>query len=534
MILSLIQQSVDVAQAVKSRLKLSTLRDEKLGGIAERLVEMHGTRRMATVEHPDGSLTTWTYSEAAVQIQEWADRIRSQIKPGAPVVIATPNGFTQFLMSLAVAQAGGLPAPVNPQMRPVEIDHVVNDSGALLTIYSENDVNTLPLEPRRERNDVDASDVAALFYTSGTTGSPKGAALSHRSLLGQVSMASLWPFQFRDDELVVSLPTAHIMGFVALLGPAIAGVPVYMIEKFSPRRILTAIEARRSSAFIGVPAMYRLLEEARVDDYDLRSVRVWISGADVMPSDLAERFKSRGATAAIPGLGDRGEAMFIEGYGMVEVAGNVATKVSLPGLPWGTGESLGLRMPGWKLRVMDDDGERVRHGEIGELQLAGPGVLNEYWGDEAATNSVLTADGWLRTGDLVRTGPFGTVLFQGRVKAVIKSGGFSVYPVEIEADLEEHPDVLEAAVVGYPDDHLGEVPVAAVRLRPHSTLQPDALMVWAAARMAAYKTPRFLMIVDDLPRTGTRKLQRAELLPQFGAAIGDNDLGGQTGRAAAS
>lgn len=519
MIFSLIQHSVDVAQAVKSRLRLSTLRDENLGGIAERLVEMHGTRRMATVEHPDGSLTTWTYSQAAVQIQEWADRIRSRIKPGAPVVIATENGFTQFLMCLAVAQAGGLPAPVNPQMRPAEIDHVVRDSGAQLTIFSAADLESLPIQPRRKSPDVAPADVAALFYTSGTTGSPKGAALSHKALLGQVSLASLWPFPFRDDELVMSLPTAHIMGFVALIGPAIAGVPVYMIEKFSPRRILTAIEARRSSAFIGVPAMYRLLEEAGVDEYDLRSVRVWISGADVMPSDLAERFKARGATVYVPGLGDRGEALFIEGYGMVEVAGNVVTKVSLPGVPWGTGESLGVRMPGWKLRVMDESGDPVSSGEVGELQLTGPGVLVEYWGDRDATNEVITHDGWLRTGDLVRSGPFGTVLFQGRAKAVIKSGGFSVYPVEIEADLEEHPDVLEAAVVGFPDDRLGEVPVAAVRLRPGSELEADALMVWAATRMAAYKSPRHVLVVDDLPRTGTRKLQRAELLPQFSAHI---------------
>jgi acyl-CoA synthetase (AMP-forming)/AMP-acid ligase II len=152
---------------------------------------------------------------------------------------------------------------------------------------------------------------------------------------------------------------------------------------------------------------------------------------------------------------------------------------------------------------------------VGELQLRGPGVLKGYWGDAAATDAALTEDGWLRTGDLVRSGPFGTVLFHGRAKAVIKSGGYSVYPLEVEADLEEHPDVLEAAVVGLPDTKLGEVPVAAVRLRPGATVGSDELVVWAGVRMAQYKAPRSIVVVDELPRTGTRKVQRDKLLPLF-------------------
>jgi len=142
-------------------------------------------------------------------------------------------------------------------------------------------------------------------------------------------------------------------------------------------------------------------------------------------------------------------------------------------------------------------------------------VLRGYWGDPAATADALSADGWLRTGDLVRSGLFGLVAFQGRSKHVIKSGGYSVYPLEIEADLEEHPDVLEAAVVGLRDDHLGEVPVAAVRLRPRARVTPEQIVEWAEQRMAHYKAPRRVVVVDDLPRTGTRKVQRDELLPLF-------------------
>ena len=200
---------------------------------------------------------------------------------------------------------------------------------------------------------------------------------------------------------------------------------------------------------------------------------------------------------------------------MVEIGGGAAAKVSPPLLPVGLGDSLGVPLPGWRFRVADDEGRRVAPGQVGELQLRGPGVLRGYWGDPAATADALSDDGWLRTGDLVRSGLFGTVAFQGRSKHVIKSGGYSVYPLEIEADLEEHPDVLEAAVVGLDDDHLGEVPVAAVRLRARSKVTPEQLVEWAEARMAHYKAPRRFVVVDDLPRTGTRKVQRDQLVHLF-------------------
>jgi acyl-CoA synthetase (AMP-forming)/AMP-acid ligase II len=193
----------------------------------------------------------------------------------------------------------------------------------------------------------------------------------------------------------------------------------------------------------------------------------------------------------------------------------VAAKVSPPYLSVGLGDSLGIPLPGWRFKVTDADGRSVPPGRVGELRLKGPGVLKGYWGDREATEATLTEDGWLRTGDLVRSGPFGTVLFHGRSKHVIKSGGYSVYPVEVEADLEEHPDVLEAAVVGLDHPRLGEVPVAAVRVRPGARVAPGDLVDWAGARMAHYKAPRQVVVVEDLPRTGTRKVQRDRLIPLF-------------------
>jgi acyl-CoA synthetase (AMP-forming)/AMP-acid ligase II len=305
------------------------------------------------------------------------------------------------------------------------------------------------------------------------------------------------------------------MGFVALLAAATAGLPVHFRPRFRPDDVLDAIESRRCTIFIGVPAMYRMLEEAGAADRDLTSVRVWASGADAMPSDLARRFKSYGASATLPIVGPIGEAVFAEGYGMVEMGGGVATKVSPPYMAVGLGESLGLPSPRYSFRVVDDEGREVGPGREGELLVRGPGVLRSYWGAPDATAAVLTEDGWLRTGDLARRGPFGTALFAGRKKDVILSGGYTVYPPEIEAALEEHPDVAEAAVVGLTDDRNGEVPVAAVRAVAGVDADPDAVIAWAADRLAAYKTPRQIVVTDALPRTGTRKVKRHALLPLF-------------------
>jgi acyl-CoA synthetase (AMP-forming)/AMP-acid ligase II len=329
--------------------------------------------------------------------------------------------------------------------------------------------------------------------------------LTHRSLVGALGPMSVIP-ELPIGEAVAALPVAHIMGFVTYLGLALAGVPAVSFERFRPLDVLDAIESRRAAIFVGVPAMYRMLLEAGAADRDLTSVRIWISGADVMPPDLRRRFQRFGATATLPVIGPVGDATFVEGYGMVEVGGAVAVKVATPGPSLG-GDSVGFRIPGYRFRVVDEQGRNVRLGGVGELVLKGPGVLRGYWGAPEATADVLDGDGWLHTGDVVRRGPLGTIVFQGRSKHVIKSGGYSVYPREIEQVLEEHPDVVEAAAVGIDDPKLGEVPVAAVRLRRGARVSGSKLVAWADERLSAYKAPRRVKVVRDLPRTGTEKVQ---------------------------
>ncbi|MEQ1787737.1 MAG: AMP-binding protein [Acidimicrobiales bacterium] len=496
-----------------ARAALLLKRDLTLGSLFDRLAQVHGDRQLVT--EAEGGLDL-TYEQAAKRVRRWSGGVAAQVQPGEVVVVATPNGYEQLLLCCAVARAGALPAPVNDQMRRDEIAHVVQDSGAALVLRSAVAVDGSP--PLMEGHRAAADDVAALFYTSGTTGTPKGAALTHKALVGQVASAVLWPARLHRDEAVVALPVAHIMGFAVLIGLGVAGIPAYVLPKFNPVKVLDAIETRRATMFVGVPAMYRMLDEAHAAERDLTCVRVWASGADAMPPELAERFKKMGATITVPLFGAMGQAVFAEGYGMVEVGGGVAAKVSPPYLGASAGpfgEALGFALPGYEMRVVDDDGHEAPGGQVGELQVKGPGVLKSYWGDAEATASVLTDDGWLRTGDLARKGPLGLVVFEGRSKHVIKHGGYSVYALEVEQTLEKHPGVLEASVLGLPDERLGEVPVAVVRLADGVALEQADLGAWTAEHLAEYKVPKRFVAVDELPRTGTNKVQKTELLALF-------------------
>ena len=492
-----------------ARARLALGHGTTLGTLMEELAQVHGNRRLMS-DQSGGQLT---YRQAAKRVNRWAAGVAARTGPGERVVINTTNNYEQFLLCLAASRAGCIPVPVNAQMRAEEVAHVVADAGAALVVRSVHQVDHA--EPLAQAAPASAEDVAALFYTSGTTGQPKGAELSHRALVGQATAGALWTPALHRDEAVFSLPIAHIMGFSVLVAMACLGVPVHVLPKFRPVEVLDAIEARRATVFIGVPAMYRMLLEAGAAERDLTSVRVWGSGADAMPADLARQFKKMGATATIPLIGPVGEATFLEGYGMVEVGGGVAAKVSPPLVDFGLGDGLGVQLPGYHFRVVDDHDQQVRPGESGELWVRGPGVTRGYWNAPETNQRTVTPDGWLRTGDLVRRGPFGTVVFVGRQKDVIKHAGYSVYAREVQDTLERHPSVVEAAVLGLPDRTKGEIPVAAVRLVAGADLDQLDLGAWAAQHLSDYKVPRRFVAVDQLPRTGTNKLAKGELLALF-------------------
>jgi len=497
--------------SLAARLRLGLSSDTTLGTVLERLAAVHGKRRLVQ----EAGSAPRSYADAAARVEAWAGGIATSIEPGDRVVVATPNTYDQLLFSLAASRAGAIVAPVNAAMRVDEIDHVIADAGAALVIRTAADVPTAT--PLRRAAPSSPGDVAALFYTSGTTGKPKGVELTHRALLGSVQASALLPgLQLRRDEAVISLPVAHIMGFAMLVGLAGAGIPTYFLPHFRPDDVLDAIEERRATVFVGVPAMYRMLLDAGAEQRDLSSVRAWGSGADVMPPELADRFRKLGASARLPFVGAVGDAIFFEGYGLAESGGAVAMKVRLPLLDrLLPGDSVGTPLPGYQMKVVDEDGKPVRAGQVGELLVKGPGITTGYWGDTSATGDVLTNDGWLRTGDLASPGPLGSVRFAGRSKHVIKRGGYSVYAVEVEAALERHPAVTEAAVVGLLDPRLGEVPAAAVVLRPGAKTSARELIAFAAERLADYKVPVEVIVLDDLPRTGTKKVQKERLRDRF-------------------
>ena len=494
------------------RLRLAFTGDLTLADLAERIGAAHGSRML--VATPSGS--TWTGADIAATVETWAAGIAGRIDAGDRVVIRAPNGVEFFLACLAVCRAGGIAVPVNDKMRKAEIDHVVSDSGATLIL---DDLRALTSESRQKVSAptvfAKADDVAAIFYTSGTTGLPKGACLTHKGLLAGLRRSAAMPMSLRDDEAVFALPIAHIMGFVGLLGLMLSGVRAYVLPKFNPVEVLDAIESRRSSLFIGVPTMFRMMVEAGAEQRDLKSVRVWMSGADAMPPDLARAFQRMGATVTLPFVGSVGEALFVEGYGMVELAGGVAFKVTPPFAGGLLSKPIGIPLPSNQLRVVDDDGDEVKIGEIGNLEVRGPGVLRGYHGNEAATKDAVTSDGWLRTGDLARRAMLGTVEFAGRAKDVIKVGGYSVFAAEVQAVLEQFEGVAEASVVGLDDVRLGQVPAAALRREAGAVIDVDAVAAFAAEKLAAYKLPTRWLVVDELPRTGTEKVQRAEVRALF-------------------
>ncbi|MDX6233150.1 MAG: long-chain acyl-CoA synthetase, partial [Nocardioidaceae bacterium] len=482
--------------------------DLTTGNLLERFAAVRGSRPLAS--EPDGFAVT--YAEAADLVARSSGTLRGRIEAGERVLVATPNGYRLFLACLAVGRAGGVAVPVNPKMADDEIEFVEADSGATTRV---DDFDELVGAAPTAAVDVDPKSVAVLFYTSGTTGRPKGAELTHRALVGRAGAGAFAPERLLQRGCVTGMPVAHIAGFTALVQLVSMGVPVYLLPRFRPTDALDAIESRKPLMFIGVPMMYRMMLEAGAEQRDLSSVRLWSSGADALPDELAHTFQRLGAAARLPGTNRTiGKSTFIDGYGMVELGGGAAIRIHAPvKLPVVGG---GLKpMFGNTFRILDDAGDEVPRGEVGELAVKGPGVMRGYHGRDGATSEALTADGWLRTGDLAKARPLGYVELAGRKKDVIKVGGYSVFAVEVERALEEHPAVAEAAVLGLPDDRKGEIVVAAVRLVPDASPSPEELVAFGREKLSDYKVPTRIVIVDELPRTGTDKVQKRNLLPLF-------------------
>jgi acyl-CoA synthetase (AMP-forming)/AMP-acid ligase II len=304
---------------------------------------------------------------------------------------------------------------------------------------------------------------------------------------------------------------------IALYG-LMAGIRGCFLDHFDVARSLDLIERNRITAVVGVPAMFARLVNSNPDPARLASVRVWLSASDHLPSEVRHRLRQFGALLRLPG-GRRIPPALLNGYGMVELGGLAMMGIDLSLLP-GSGD-LCLPVPPFHIRVADENGRRMPAGATGECQILRRGISPHYWKDsvkgEVDGHDLLTADGWLRTGDLATRNRLGLIRLVGRMKDVIKSGGYSVYVRELEEVLIEHPSVARAAAFGLPHQEKGEIPVAAVELHPGSNLAEADLLDWCRQRLAPYKTPRRIWILEanQLPQNHSGKLLRRVLQERF-------------------
>ncbi|BBY25111.1 class I adenylate-forming enzyme family protein [Mycobacterium stomatepiae] len=347
--------------------------------------------------------------------------------------------------------------------------------------------------------DARPNDLCAIVYTSGTTGHPKGAMQSHQAVLLNCALTATMHTRSRSDIVVTALPVAHVYGNVAINSTFLAGGTVVLMERFDADRTLYLIAAERATMFEGVPTMYsKLLAAESLDTADLRSLRMCTVGGQAFSAKQAEDWRRR---SAVP---------LIELWGMTELAGLGATHSPLcPSIPG----SIGVSLPGIDVRIAALDGSctEVPPGQLGELQVRGPIVMSGYHGNPETTREALDTDGWLGTGDIGYRDAAGRLFVVDRIKHMIITSGYNVYPAEIERVISAHPDVALVGVAGRPDAIRGEIAVAYVVARTRRQPTAESIMEFCRDRLAACKRPRAVEFVTDLPMTSSGKIMRRRL-----------------------
>ena len=451
------------------------------------------------------------------------------IEPGDRVALILPNVPAFPILFFGTLMAGGTVVPMNPLLKAQEIDYYFTDSGARIAFVwgdfldearkgaegaGTRVVQSGPMGPAEEdlaraeplgRAVVrDDSDTAVILYTSGTTGRPKGAELTHTNLDLNARRCAEVILQIDADDVIMGcLPLFHVFGLVVGLQAATAsGASLALIPRFDPGKALEVIEREKVTIFEGVPTMYAaILHHENAGSTDTSSLRVCASGGSAMPAEVMKAFE------------DTFGCMILEGYGLSETSPvasfNMPDRERKPG-------TIGVAIPGCEMRVVDLDGKDVPTGEVGEIAIRGDNLMKGYWGKPEATAEAIP-DGWFRTGDLATVDEEGYFTIVDRKKDMILRGGMNVYPREVEEVLYQHPDVLEAAVVSVPDELMGEEVGAAVAFKPGATATLEDVQQFVKERIAAYKYPRRLWTLDELPKGPTGKILRREVKPPTGA-----------------
>ena len=466
--------------------------------------------------------TSLSYQDLRTNIESVAAYLlHLGLAEGDRVAIQLGKSLDFIYLHLAAMRLGAISLPLNPGYSSHELAYFLRDSEA--KIFFTEAAKQRELEPMLDNLDslhhaifvdlkkgLSLSDIsskslpplptnpdltALMIYTSGTTGRPKGAELSHANLTANLTaLHDAWQWQ-EDDVLLHVLPIFHTHGLmVALHGALHAGASTTMLETFNARQTLELLLSKRFSVFMAVPTIHgRLLEEAGNKLYDLSFMRLMTSGSAGLPEDVFAHFKTTF------------NYTLLERYGMTETGMNLSNPYS--------GErrqgSVGLPLPGVEARVVDPSNETLlADGEIGEVQIRGQHVFKGYWRQAQKTAESFTPDGWLRTGDLGLKEKDGYYRLKGRSKDLIISGGFNVYPPEVELVLAEHPDIAASAVIGCPDKDWGEKVVAVVQAKPGSSLAENEIIAFCREQLANYKVPKLVKVVNDLPRNAMGKVQK--------------------------
>ncbi|MCY0904761.1 long-chain-fatty-acid--CoA ligase [Arthrobacter sp. H14-L1] len=452
------------------------------------------------------------------------------LAPGDRVALISPNLPLMPPIYYGILRFGAIVVPLNPLLKSREVQYHLTDSGAKIAfawdgvlgevgpgaeaagadvILINADLMGLlgAVESVDETAEAAPDDSAVILYTSGTTGRPKGAELTHENLRSNAECSTgLFGAQI-NDVVFGGLPFFHVFGQTCALNAAVmAGCTVTILPKFDPVKALEIIERDKVTIFEGVPTMYIALLRARAaegnrDRFDVSSLRVAASGGSALPLEVLHEFERTFA------------ATLLEGYGLSEtspvVCFNQLDGIRKPG-------SIGTAVRGAQLRVVDEDGHDVEAGTVGELAVAGPYVMKGYWNNPEATTAAIP-DGWFRTGDLARMDEDSVFYIVDRKKDMILRGGYNVYPREVEEVLYEHPAVAEAAVVGRPDEVHGEEIIAVVALKENAAGAEDPerlaaqIQEFVKDRIAAYKYPRQVLIVNALPKGPTGKILKREI-----------------------
>ena len=443
---------------------------------------------------------------------------RSGLQAGDRVGLMLPNSLAWPVAYYGVLRAGGTVVPINPLLKSRELTHYLVDSGASVLITAgdqQPDVDVAVLELDRFREllanqepliEVVArapDDTAVILYTSGTTGRPKGAELTHDNLTRNATVTATTLIGLGPEDVVLGcLPLFHSFGQTCALNASVrSGASLTLLPRFDAGRALDLMARDAVTVFAGVPTMYSaLLHHPGAADADVRSLRLCVSGGAALPVEVLSGFEATFGT------------VILEGYGLSETS--PVACFNHPDRPRQPG-SIGTPIEGVEMRLVDEAGDVAPAGEVGEIAIRGHNVMKGYWGQPEATAAVM-ADGWFRTGDLGRRDEDGNYYVVDRKKDLIIRGGFNVYPREVEEVLYEHPAVAAVAVVGDGDDRLGEEVGAAVVRKAGTDVTEDELRAFVKAGLAAYKYPRHIWFVDALPTTATGKIMRREVeVPAF-------------------